>query len=25
LRALGDQPVAASAEELWDELIKLGV
>ena len=25
LRALGDQPVAASVEELWDELIQLGV
>ena len=25
LKALGDQPVAATAEELWDELIKLGV
>ena len=25
LRALGDQPVAASVEELWDELIRLGV
>ena len=25
LKALGDQPVAATAEELWDELVKLGV
>ena len=25
LRALGDQPVAASVEELWDELVRLGV
>ena len=25
LRALGDQPVAASVEELWNELIQLGV
>ena len=24
LQALGDQPVAATVEELWDELIKLG-
>ncbi|MBQ4112067.1 MAG: HAD family hydrolase [Clostridia bacterium] len=25
LQALGDQPVAATVEELWDELIQLGV
>ena len=25
LKALGDQPVAATTEELWDELVKLGV